>query len=53
MVWHGGRAIWSTSAGFQAETIRRRESGFFLIISISLLIWSIDSPFGAGQLRHW
>ena len=48
----GGSAIWSTSAGFQAVTIRRRDSGLRRIISITLAIWSIALPSGAGQERH-
>jgi hypothetical protein len=41
------------SAGFQAETMWRRESGFFLMPSMSCVIWSISPPLPSGQCRHW
>jgi hypothetical protein len=41
------------SATFQALTMRRRESGFFRIPSITCAIWSMCRPSGAGQERHW
>ena len=40
------------SAGFHAETIRRRESGLRRISSMTPAIWSIVSPDGVGQDRH-
>jgi hypothetical protein len=46
------RHLLSTSAGFQAVTIRRRESGC-AGSSTTLAIWSIVPPSGAGQERHW
>ncbi len=53
MVWQGGSAISGTSATFQALTMWRRESGFALIASITPAIWSMCSPVGVGQERHW
>jgi hypothetical protein len=41
------------SATFHAETISRRESGLRLICAISSAIWSMCSPVGEGQERHW
>ena len=52
-MWHGGNAMPSTSATFQAFTMCRRESGFFLIDSITPAIWSTCRPSGVGQDRHW
>jgi len=49
---HGGSAILSTSAGFQAVTMSLRESGLRRIISTILAIWSMDLPSCAGQDRH-
>jgi hypothetical protein len=40
------------SAGFQAETMWRRESGFFLMPSMSCVTWSISPPLPSGQCRH-
>jgi hypothetical protein len=45
--------MFGTSPTFQAETIMRRESGVSLIWSSTWLIWSMCSPDGVGQLRHW
>src|SRR3989344_5901802 len=39
-IWHGGSAIWSNSPGFQAVTIKRRDVGSFLIISMTFASWS-------------
>ncbi len=52
-MWHGGSAIESTSATFQALTMWRRESGLFLIDSMTLAIWSTCPPSGVGHERHW
>ena len=46
-------AILSRSATFQADTIRRREFGLLLMSLMTLDIWSIWRPSGAGQERHW
>jgi len=45
-------AILSTSAGFHAVTISRRESGLRRIISTTWAIWSMAPPSGLGHERH-
>jgi hypothetical protein len=50
--WHGGNAMLGTSAGFQAVTMWRRESGSLRILDTPSVIWSITSPAGVGQARH-
>jgi hypothetical protein len=52
MAWQGGSAISSTSAGFHAETMWRRDDGFVLRDSITFAIWSMVPPSGVGQERH-
>ena len=42
----GGSAILSMSAGFQALTISRRESGFLRIAATTSAIWSIARAVG-------
>ena len=41
MAWQGISAIFGKSATFQALTISRRLSGFFLIWLITSVIWSV------------
>ena len=42
----------SISPGFQADTMWRRESGFFLSASMSWAIWSMLRPSAVSQRRH-
>jgi hypothetical protein len=42
-----------SSAGFQAMTMMRRESGRVRIVSTASATWSMVSPSAAGQARHW
>ena len=41
------------SAGFQALTMSRRESGFFRMPATTAATWSIVWPSRPGQERHW
>ena len=50
--WQGASAMSGTSAGFQAVTMWRRESGLVRICSTTWVIWSITPPSRVGQLRH-
>jgi hypothetical protein len=43
----------SMSAGFQAETTIRLESGSSRSWRSTAAIWSMWPPSGLGQLRHW
>ncbi len=52
-MWQGGSAMSSICPGFQAETMCRRESGFWRSCSMTWLIWSMWPPSGVGQERHW
>src|SRR5699024_1771593 len=50
--WQGASAICGMSAGCQAETTRRRDSGLVRSCSVASASWAIAPPPGGGQARH-